>query len=386
MNNSIHNHINNLLSSKKTKVDEWIRNEYESSSSEPLFFASVDIRDSGSKVAPIDTNVFPAGFNNILQEDFSEISRIANEFLDRQNAGTKILLIPEDHTRNQFYIENVKSLKRILEGCNREVEVSTIGDLSRDKDRIITTTSFDPDVIILNNDFSRGMPKILHGLDQKILPSLEYGWHSRTKSHHFSKYEKLLEKFCLEFHMDKFFLSARFFRCGEVDFQSSKGIDCIANYVDKMMHILKKEYKEYKISYDPYLFIKADSGTYGMGIMTARSGEEVYSMNRKLRKKMHMIKDGMVNERVIIQEGIETILQHAGKSAEPMIYMLDGQPIQNLMRVNSSQNSFDSLNRSGAEFINLKGTKENVHVESYGLVSRLAFLAAAQENSTSKEK
>ncbi|NDG85751.1 MAG: glutamate--cysteine ligase, partial [Proteobacteria bacterium] len=31
------------------------------------FYCSVDIRDSGDKVAPVDCNLFPAGFNNICE-------------------------------------------------------------------------------------------------------------------------------------------------------------------------------------------------------------------------------------------------------------------------------------------------------------------------------
>jgi len=379
MNYSAHDRIKDLLATQSARIDDWIRNEYSSLNAAPLFFTSVDIRYSGNKIAPIDTNVFPAGFNNIAKKDFPKISCLANEFLDEQSIGKKILLIPEDHTRNQFYLENVKSLKQILEGESREVEIAGISSLSRIGNRVVCQNAFDPDVIILNNDFSRGMPKILYGLEQKVIPSLEYGWHSRTKSHHFSKYEQVLERFCLEFNLEKFFLSAKFFKCGKVNFQSSKGMDCIANHIDKMMHILKKEYKEYGIPEEPYLFIKADSGTYGMGIMTARSGEEVYSMNRKLRKKMHIIKDGLINERVIIQEGIMTVLEHEGRSAEPMIYMLGGKSIQNLMRVNSSQNSFENLNRSGAEFLSLKLRKEDINIDSCILIAKLASLAATNE-------
>ncbi|MCH9753658.1 MAG: glutamate--cysteine ligase [Alphaproteobacteria bacterium] len=377
----IHNKVHELLLDQGSKIEEWIAEQYKISNISPLFFTSVDIRDSGTKVAPIDTNVFPAGFNNIAEKDLNDIAKFADEFMNAQDLGKKILLIPEDHTRNQFYLENIKSLKRILEGKRRNVKIASIAELSRVKDRIVINNLFDPDVIILNNDFSRGMPEILYNLEQRIIPSLDYGWHSRTKSFHFSKYEEVLNKFCLEFNLEKFFLLAKFLKCGEVNFQTSKGIDCIANHADKMIHVLKKEYKDYGIKDEPYLFVKADSGTYGMGIMTVRSGEEVYSMNRKLRKKMHIIKDGLVNERVIIQEGIKTELNYENQPAEPMIYMLGGKPIQSLMRVNSTQDSFESLNRSGAQFFSMNVKDQDSAAFSYMLVAKLASLAAAQETS-----
>ena len=33
------------------------------------FYSSFDIRDSGFKLGPVDANIFPAGFNNICQQD-----------------------------------------------------------------------------------------------------------------------------------------------------------------------------------------------------------------------------------------------------------------------------------------------------------------------------
>ncbi len=192
---------------------------------------------------------------------------------------------------------------------------------------------------------------------------------------HFESYQNILEKFCGEFSIDPFFLSAKFFNCGNVDFQTLQGLDCVANYVDKMMFLLKEEYRKYGIADNPYVFVKADSGTYGLGIMSVSSGDEIHEMNRKNRKKMHVIKDGMVNSKVIIQEGIRTEIQHEDSSAEPMIYMLGGKPIQNLLRFNSAKDSLSNLNRAGAKFV--RAELQNQH--SYNIVSRLASLAAARE-------
>src|ERR1700751_3073887 len=35
----------------------------------PPFYCSVDLRDSGDKIVPVDSNLYPAGFNNICPDD-----------------------------------------------------------------------------------------------------------------------------------------------------------------------------------------------------------------------------------------------------------------------------------------------------------------------------
>jgi len=51
------------------------------------------------------------------------------------------------------------------------------------------------------------------------------------------------------------------------------------------------------------VIVKADAGTYGMGIMTVKSPDEVRDLNRKTRNKMAVVKDGLQVSEVIIQEG-----------------------------------------------------------------------------------
>ena len=41
------------------------------------------------------------------------------------------------------------------------------------------------------------------------------------------------------------------------------------------------------------MIVKADAGTYGMGIMTARSPDDVRGLNRKQRNKMSVVKEGL---------------------------------------------------------------------------------------------
>src|SRR5207253_2175522 len=96
----------------------------------------------------------------------------------------------------------------------------------------------------------------------------------------------------------------------------------------------RAKHRQYGIADDPYVFVKADSGTYGMGIMTVRSGSEMMELNKKNRNKMQAVKEGTEVHAVIVQEGIATVDRVNDKPAEPMIYLIDGIPTGGMYRVN----------------------------------------------------
>ena len=57
------------LHNNQIKVNEWFNQK--SITTPPSFYCSVDIRDSGFKFAPVDCNLYPAGFNNICATDLN---------------------------------------------------------------------------------------------------------------------------------------------------------------------------------------------------------------------------------------------------------------------------------------------------------------------------
>ena len=44
-------------------IERWFRLEWQEHT--PPFYCSVDLRNAGFKLAPVDTNLFPGGFNNL---------------------------------------------------------------------------------------------------------------------------------------------------------------------------------------------------------------------------------------------------------------------------------------------------------------------------------
>ncbi|MCZ4418581.1 glutamate--cysteine ligase, partial [Enterococcus lactis] len=84
-------------------------------------------------------------------------------------------------------------------------------------------------------------------------------------------------------------------------FDEDTGSECLADNVTMLLAKIKKKYKEYGIKdQKPFVIVKPDAGTYGMGIMTVRDASEVRDLSRNQRARMSVIKDGVAVTDVII--------------------------------------------------------------------------------------
>jgi glutamate--cysteine ligase len=216
------------------------------------------------------------------------------------------------------------------------------------------------------------------------------GWHSRTKSNHFTIYNQLAEELAGILGIDPWLISSMHRSCDDVNFKEKKRIEKLAQYVDELIENLRKKYAEYGIDEDPYCYIKADNGTYGIAVWPVFSGQEVLEINKKERNKMSMLKGAVRTQKVMIQEGIKTNDRINGKIAEPMIYLIGGEVVGNLFRANEMRDEKISLNATGANFFDLRNLEENQLTlgleknkipEVYSLIARLAALASSIENS-----
>ena len=140
------------------------------------------------------------------------------------------------------------------------------------------------------------------------------------------------------------------------------------------------------------MIVKADAGTYGMGIMTVKSPDDVRDLNRKARNKISVIKEGQQVSEVIIQEGVYTFESINDAVAEPVVYMMDHFVIGGFYRVHTGREVDENLNAPGAHFEPLAFEKPCTLPDctdapdtvpnrfyAYGVVARLALLAAAIE-------
>ena len=152
---------------------------------------------------------------------------------------------------------------------------------------------FDPCTILLNNDLSTGVPGIIEELyEQYLLPPLHAGWNVRRKSRHFQSYEEVSKRFGKLLGIDPWLINPIFGRVENIDFAEGTGMDALADQVDVILSKVRRKYKEYGIKEKPFAVVKADNGTYGMGVMTVRDAKELAALPRKSRNKMGVIKDG----------------------------------------------------------------------------------------------
>jgi glutamate--cysteine ligase len=395
-------------------IERWFRLEWQEHT--PPFYCSVDMRNSGFKLAPVDTNLYPGGFNNIAQEMLPLAVQAAMAAIDKYCPDARnLLLIPERHTRNTFYLQNVARLIQIFRQTGLNVRLGSLSEeinspttldlpdggtltlepLVRSANgRRLGLKNFDPCTILLNNDLSAGIPSILEGLhEQTLLPPLHAGWAIRRKTNHFAAYDEIAKKFGKLIDIDAWMVNPYFAKCGSVNFHERTGEECIAQSVDAVLTKIRKKYKEYGIKEAPFVIVKADAGTYGMGIMTVRDASEVRDLNRKQRNKMAVVKEGLEVSDVIVQEGVHSF-EHINESvAEPVVYMIDRYVIGGFYRLHAERGVDENLNSPGAHFVPLAfaqqhslpdlgakpGTAAPNRFYMYGVVARLALLAASLE-------
>jgi len=229
----------------------------------------------------------------------------------------------------------------------------TLEPLERSKNgRRLGLKNFDPCTVLLNNDLSIGIPSVLEGLhEQNVLPPLHAGWAVRRKSNHFAAYDEVVKKFAKLVDVDPWMLNPLFTKCGGIDFQQEGGADGLADSVSSLLSKIRKKYKEYGIKETPFVIVKADAGTYGMGIMTLKDASEVKDLNRKQRNKMAVGKEGLDVSEVIIQEGVHSFERINEAVAEPVVYMIDRYVVGGFYRVHADRDVNENLNAPGAHFV-----------------------------------
>lgn len=404
-------HVERVILEQVTTIEAWFRKKWRETP--PPLTSSVDLRNAGFKLAPVDTNLFPAGFNN-LNPDFLPlcIQAAQTALVDYIPSCTKILILPENHTRNQFYLQSLNVLRTILlkagfvarigsldPELKEPVEVLTeqgdsflIEPIQRQGDKI-GLHDFSPCFLMLNNDLSSGIPAILDGISQRIKPTAKLGWASRLKSNHFQFFDEVAKEFAQLVSIDPWLINPYFSAIDGVDFMAQEGVDQLAEVVDSILASVADKYATYNIKERPFVVVKADNGTYGMSVMMVHQGDQLRQLNRKQRTKMSSSKGSRKVERVIIQEGVYTFeTMPDGAVAEPVVYMIGQFVVGGFYRVHQGRGIDENLNAPGMHFEPLAFAKAcNMpcgeleiadspnRFYAYGVIARLAALAAAKE-------
>jgi glutamate--cysteine ligase len=393
-------------------IERWFRLEWMEHT--PPFYTSVDLRNAGFKLAPVDTNLFPGSFNHLTPQMLPLAVQAAMAAIEKICPEAKnLLLIPERHTRSPEYLANLQCLIQVFNQAGLNVRLGSLDEdlkspvplalpdggelvlepLLRARGRL-GLKDFDPCTILLNNDLSAGTPAILEDLHQQyLLPPLHAGWGVRRKSRHFRSYEEVAKKFAKLLGMDPWLINPMYGQCGQVDFGEATGLECVQSAADQLLAKVRRKYKEYGIAEKPFVVVKADNGTYGMGVMTVRDAKELDELSRRTRERMSVAKDGQHISEVIIQEGVPTHERVADAAAEPVVCMIDRYVVGGFYRVHGERGIDENLNAPGSDVVPLAfaestqlprpGAKPGASAPNrfymYGVIGRLAMLAAAYE-------
>ncbi|RFO96323.1 glutamate--cysteine ligase [Rhodoferax lacus] len=391
-------------------IERWFRLEWMEHT--PPFYCSVDVRNAGFKLAPVDTDLYPRGWNNLtpamlplaVQAAMAAIEKICPE-------ARNLLIIPENDLGNTFYLANLQQMARIfhMAGLNvrfgsisPEVKKSTTFKLP-DGDTLVLepvirtrgrvgVKDFDPCTILLNNDLVAGVPGILEDLsEQYLLPPLHASWSTRRRSTHFKTYEEVAKRFGKLIGVDPWLINPMFDRCGGVDLGTDEGLEALTARVETLLAKVKKKYKEYGIKERAFVVVKADNLGGSAGLMSVRDAKDVNALAKKAHGAAGSPFQGV--QELILQEGVLTLERMNAAVAEPVVYMMDRYVVGGFYRIHAERGIDEDLNAPGSAYVPL-AFDQSTHLPQlgvrpgasapnrfymYGVIGRLAMLAASYE-------
>jgi glutamate--cysteine ligase len=393
-------------------IERWFRLEWMEHT--PPFYSSVDLRNAGFKLAPVDTSLFPGDWNHLTPEMLPLAVQAAMAAIEKICPEARnLLVIPQNQANNTFYLANIAQLRRIFHMAGLNVRIGSIdpaikkpttvelpnGDsvllepVLRGKRRL-GVKDFDPCTILLNNDLSAGVPGILEDIhEQYLLPPLHAGWATRRKSTHFKCYEEVAKRLGKLLGVDPWLITPMFEKCGAVNLTESAGMEALSTHVDSQLGKIRRKYKEYGIKEKPFVVVKADNGSHGMGIVTVRDVKDLDALSQRVHELAKTAPELNQPRDILVQEGVLTKERMHDAVAEPVVYMMDRYVVGGFYRIHAGRGMDENLNAPGSSFVPLAfeqstylpqpGIKPGASAPNrfymYGVVARLAMLAASYE-------
>jgi len=393
-------------------IERWFRLEWMEHT--PPFYCSVDIRNAGFKLAPVDTNLFPSGWHNLTPEMLPLAVQAAMAAIEKICPEARnLMLIPENGKPSSFYLANLAQLQRIFTMAGLNVRLGSIdqaikkattfelhnGDaltfepVIRGKRRL-GLKDFDPCTILLNNDLVAGVPGILEDVhEQYLMPPLHAGWSTRRMSTHFKAYEEVAKRLGKLMGVDPWLINPLFEKCEAVYLDQPGGLDCLSAQIDLVLTRVRRKYKEYGIKEKPFVVVKADHGTHELGIVTVRDSKDTQALSDRVKVLAQGSKKPLLPHDFMVQEGVLTQERVNDAVAEPVIYTMDRYVVGGFYRVHAGRGVDEALNAPGSDYVPLAfehstllpqpGVKPGASVPNrfymYGVVGRLAMLAASYE-------
>ena len=388
-------------------IERWFRLEWMEHT--PPFYAAVDLRNAGYKLAPVGTDLFPEGFNHLTPEMLPLAVQAAMAAIEKICPEAKnLLLVPHD-SRDVFYLEHVKRLMQVFTMAGLNVRLGTLDSqvaapckvalpdgselvlepLVRSRRRL-GLKNFDPCTILLNHDLAAGVPRVLEGLhEQYLLPPLHAGWGVRRKSRHMRSYEEVAKKFAKLLGMDPWLITPMSGALLRLAPDDARGAESLKAAADALLARLRRKHKEYGIADKPFVVVKADDRSRGAGVLTVRDAAELDAPERRAS----LFAAGSPARELMVQEGVATQERVNEAVAEPVVCTIDRYVVGGYYRVHAERRADENLNAPGSAYVPLAfaesvqlprpGMKPGASAPNrfymYGVIARLAMLAAAYE-------
>ena len=386
-----------LLEDKREEITAWMKQKR---AEVPIpIYGSVDVRDAGWKIGVVDANHFPAGFNNVSKENLQELANLFKDHVHRSRPTCSwVHIYPESHTRNPGYVENIASIKSMIEqaGFSCTVGSPDLNDFAAlnglsgplllqsvqvDEEGELRVNGENPDLILLNNDLTEGTVPGVQSTN--ITPPPHMGWFRRRKSQHYQMLKPYIDEMASLLSIDPWHLMPDWFVSENKCLTEEACKIKLAEEINDFLDSLREKYASLGIEREPTVVMKNDSGTYGLGVMMLTSGEQILNLSNRKANKLRYAKGGTEVENFLIQEGIPTALTtEQGETLEPVVYLVDGEAASWFYRINAKKSDMDNLNSPSARFENYEDA-ENPHIkEAHGwhaLVAELSMIAMGAE-------
>jgi len=373
---------------------------------------SADLRHSGYKLAPVDVNLFPAGWHNLCSGSDRLAANALQTWLEQRELHVQsVIVLAEMMDRNPAYIENLAAIRRVLQLAGYRVEIA-VPDTGLPDDgveargfqggtvrfqraevqdgRVATPDGFVADWVLSNNDFTQAAPEWLSDVRTPVDPAPQLGWAHRRKDGFFRAYERVAADAAASLGIDAWALIPRTEVVGPVDFWDKQGVEAVADCVEKVLDETADAYRARGIHDRPFAVVKDAAGTFGMGVVTVDDAAPIRNPNRKTRQKLQRGKSGRSIDHVIVQEGVYTRDVIGECVAEPVVMAAAGKRLGGFFRYHCSRSERENLNAKGMVFAKLcmgdtpceECHRDEVRASVYGWVSELVAAAAAQEIAT----
>ncbi|MFG6446670.1 glutamate--cysteine ligase [Roseateles sp. BYS180W] len=390
-------------------IERWFRLEWMEHT--PTFYASVDLRNAGYKLAPVDTNLFPAGFNHLSEEVLPLAVQAAMAAIEKICPEAKnLLLVVQRRQPDSFYLSHLLTLVRIFTMAGLNVRLGTLDETVQEAQTLrladgrslqiepvlrqrsrIGLKDFDPCTILLNDDLSAGIPDRLRALhEQYLLPPLHAGWPLRRKRHHQQAYEEVCKRFAKLLGMDPWLLVPATVAQQQVDLNQAQHVQALQAQVDVVLSRTRRKFKDYGIQENAFVAIKPDAASCSDCVLMVRDAKDLPEILARHGASTRL-PQGPCD--LIVQEGIPSYERIHDTVAEPVVCLMDRFVVGGYYRVHAGRQENEALNVPGARYVPLAfaqgaqlprpgetpGVSAPNRFYMYGVVARLAMLAASYE-------